>query len=33
MPLSVEMVMPIKTTIAVHLMIPFAIHVFEDVRT
>ena len=32
-PISVEMVMPVRTTIAVHLMIPFAIHAFEDVRT
>ena len=33
MPISIEMVMPVRTTIAVCLMIPFAIHAFEDVRT
>ena len=33
MPISIEPVMPVKTTIAVHLMIPFAIHAFEDMRT
>ena len=33
MPLSVETVMPIRTTIAIHLIILFAIHAFEDVRT
>ena len=33
MPISVETVVPIRTTIAVCLMIPFAIHAFEDVRT
>ena len=26
-------VTPIRTTIAVHLMIPFTIHVFEDMKT
>ena len=33
MPISIEMFMPIRTTIAVYLMILFAIHAFEDVRT
>jgi len=33
MPISIEMVMPVRTTIAVCLMIPFAIHAFENVRT
>ena len=33
MPLSIEVVAPIGTTITVHLMISFAIHAFEDVRT
>jgi len=32
MPISIEMVMPIRTTIAICLMVPFAIHAFEDVR-
>ena len=32
MPISIEMVMPIRTTIAICLMIPFAIYTFEDVR-
>ena len=32
MPISIEMVMPIRTIIAICLMIPFAIHIFEDVR-
>jgi len=32
-PISIEMVTPVRTTIAVHLMIPFAIHAFEDMRT
>ena len=32
-PISIEMVAPIQTTIAVYLMIPFAVHAFEDVRT
>ena len=32
MPISIEMVTPIRTTIAICLMIPFAIHAFEDVR-
>ena len=32
MPISIEIVMPIRTTIAIHLMIPFAIYTFEDVR-
>jgi len=33
MPISIEVVAPIGITIAVHLMISFAIHAFEDVRT
>ena len=33
MPISIEMVMLIRTTIAVCLMIPFVVHAFEDVRT
>ena len=32
MPTSVKMIAP-RTTIAIHLMIPFAIHALEDVRT
>ena len=32
-PISIEAVAPIRTTIAVCLMISFAIHAFEDVRT
>jgi len=32
MPISIETVTPIRTNIAIRLMIPFAIHVFEDVR-
>jgi len=32
MPISIETVMPIRTIIAIHLMVSFAIHVFEDVR-
>jgi len=32
MPISIKTVMPIRTTIAIRLMIPFAIHTFEDVR-
>ena len=32
MPLSIEMVMSIRTNIAVHLMIPFVVHAFEDIR-
>ena len=32
MPISIEMVAPIQTTIAVYLMIPFAVHAFEDMR-
>ena len=32
MPISIETVMPIRTTIAIRLMIPFAIYAFEDVR-
>jgi len=33
MPISIEVVVPIRTPIAIHLMISFAIHAFEDVRT
>jgi len=33
MPISIEMVMPVWTTIAVCLVIAFAVHAFEDVRT
>ena len=33
MPISIEPVTPVRTTIAVRLMIPFAIHAFEDMRT
>ena len=32
-PIPIEMVTPVRTTIAVRLMIPFAIYTFEDVRT
>ena len=32
MPISIETVMPIMTTIAICLMIPFEIHAFEDMR-
>jgi len=32
MPISIESVMPMRTPIAVHLMILFAIYAFEDVR-
>ena len=32
-PISIETVTPIRTTIAVYLMILFAVHTFEDVRT
>jgi len=32
MPIPVEMVMLIRTTIAVHLMVPFAVNTLEDVR-
>jgi len=31
-PISIETIMPIRTTIAVRLMISFAIHTFEDMR-
>ena len=31
--ISIEMIMPIRTTKAVHLMISFAIHTFENMRT
>ena len=33
MPIPIETVTPVRTTRAVHLMIFFAIHAFEDVRT
>ena len=33
MPIFVEPVMPIKTTIAIYLMVSLAIHTFEDMRT
>jgi len=33
MPISIEMVMPIRTTIAIRLMISLAIYVLEDIRT
>ena len=33
MPISIEMVMPVWTTIAVCLVIAFAVHAFEDMRT
>jgi len=33
MPLSVEIVIPIRTTIAIHLMVSFAVHAFECVWT
>jgi len=32
-PIHIEMVMPIRTTIAVCLMVSFAIHALEDMRT
>ena len=32
-PLFVEPVVPIRTTIAIRLMVSLAIHVFEDMRT
>ena len=33
MPISIEMVAPIWTTIAICLMIPFTVYIFKDVRT
>ena len=33
MPTSVKTIAPVRTTITICLMIPFAIHVLEDVRT
>ena len=33
MPISVEPVMPIRTAIAICLMVFFAVHAFEDMRT
>ena len=32
-PVSIEMVMPIRTANTIHLMVALAIHAFEDVRT
>ena len=32
-PISVELVTPIRTAIAVHLMVSLAIYTFEDIRT
>jgi len=32
-PTPVETIMPIRTAVAIHLMILFAVHAFEDVRT
>ena len=32
-PISVEPVTPIRTAIAIHLMVSFAVHAFEDMRT
>ena len=33
MPISVEPVMPIRTAIAIRLMVSFTVHAFEDMRT
>jgi len=33
MPTPVEMIIPIRTAIAIHLMITFAVHAFENMRT
>ena len=33
MPVSIEIVMPIRTANAICLMVTLAIHIFEDVRT
>ena len=33
MPTPVETIMPIRIAIAIHLMIPFAVHTFENMRT
>jgi len=33
MPTPVKTIVPVRTTIAIHLMIPFVIHVLEDMRT
>ena len=33
MPISIKTVAPIWTTIAVYLIIPFTVHIFEDMRT
>jgi len=33
MPISIETVTPIRTTIAIHLMISLAIYALEDMRT
>ena len=32
MPVPIETVAPVRTAIAIHLMVSFAIHAFEDVR-
>ena len=32
MPIPVEMIVPIRTTIAVHLIVPFAVNTLEDIR-
>jgi len=32
MPTPVKMIAPVRTAMAIHLMIPFAIHTLEDVR-
>ena len=31
--ISIEIIMPIQTTIAIYLIIPFVIHTFKNVRT
>ena len=33
MPTPVETIIPIRTAVAIYLMIPFAVHTFENVRT
>jgi len=32
MPTPVKTIVPVRTAIAIHLIIPFTIHVLEDVR-
>ena len=32
MPIPIETVVPVRTAIAIHLMVSFAIHAFEDMR-